>query len=209
MTGWLSTENLDLIARLHGKVQDLFEGRIRLRMHVWDFSEDHPGESAVGVLLLSDTVPAAHTGDNCVAAQEKNSPRAGGSRRSGDVSGPVLVGKPREFQEFLNKEGPDYEEGFMLDLEFNYGSGTCTIHNINLPGRLRGGGFGSAIILEAERLAREMGMQSVYAPSEHRSTSFWLKNGYRFTYEGEEGFFLKNRERPRLYVAYDLRKKFQ
>lgn len=207
MSGTLSVEKLAMITRLRGDIQEQLEGELKIKMIVCDLMEEHPGENAVGVLLLSDSgavaegafPPAPGGGEPAVdARQSKYQPDTGSTA--------VLVGKHRDFQQFLNKEGPLYEDEFMLDLEFNYNSETCTVHNLNLPGRLRGKGLGSAIISIIERLARNMDLQLIYAPSEHRATSFWLKNGYRFKYPVEEDFFRKNSHKPNLYVAYDLRK---
>ncbi|KKM12509.1 hypothetical protein SY88_02940 [Clostridiales bacterium PH28_bin88] len=94
-------------------------------------------------------------------------------------------------QQFLNKEGPSYDQEFMLDIEINYDSETCTIHHINLPFLFREQGLGSRIILEIEKMAQKLGMKVMYIPSEHRATSFWLKNGFDFTFSQEKDFLRK------------------
>ncbi|MCL6611403.1 MAG: GNAT family N-acetyltransferase [Peptococcaceae bacterium] len=194
----VSVENLDAISRLHGCIQGILESRLKVKMHISDFMEDNPGQNSLGVLFTSD------------AGAEAEAPGGPARREEPDrKTGPAvfLVGKHRDFQQFLNKEGPFYDEEFMLDLEFNFDTKICTIHHINLPGRLRGKGLGSAIIEKTEKSAGEMGMRMIYVPSEHRATHFWLKNGYQFGFSRERSFYEKNREKPNLYVAYDLRKR--
>lgn len=191
MPGLVNLEIMDLISRLRGEIQDMLGGQLKLKMFIWDLLENHPGENAVGVMFVIEA-----DADPDVEA-------------SGSGPDPIikLVGKHRDFQQFLNKEGPFYEQEFMLDLEFDYGTGVCTIHHINLPGQLRNKGLGTAIAEKTERLAVMMGMELMYVPSEHRATSFWLRNGYRFDVPGEQSFYEKNRDKSNLYVAYDLKKK--
>ncbi|MFZ5632481.1 MAG: GNAT family N-acetyltransferase [Bacillota bacterium] len=191
MTGLISTGNQNLIARLRSDIQEVFGGRLKIKMYISDFSEEHPGENKAGIFFTSniegDGAPVEEPGSAAAPAR-------------------ILVGKPRDFQQFLDKEGPSYEEEFMLDLEINYDTGTFAVHHINLPGHLRNRGLGTQIVNKMEQLARELGMETVYVPSEHRATSFWLRNGYTFTFSGEKAFYEKNRDRSNLYVAYDLRK---
>lgn len=204
MTGSLSSEKLDLISRLRGEIQEMLAGQLKLKMYVSDYLEEHPGENVLAVLFTSGSGSGAESRESPpdhVPGRDLRTDRQPARRKP-----PVLVGKPRHFQQFLNKEGPDYDREFMLDLEFNYGSATCTIYHINLPGFLRGKGLGTIIVNGAELLARQMGMEKIYVPAEHRATPFWLKNGYRFGFPGEEAFFRKNSSRSNLYVAYDLRK---
>lgn len=206
MPGLVDLERLDLVSCLRGEIQQMLGRQQKVKMFVCDLLEEHPGENAVGVLFVSE----ADTGEE--SAPLPAGPVSGGSGQRRNGSGSVqdqqviLVGKPREFQQFLNKEGPFYNQEFMLDLEFNYGTEICTVHNINLPSHLRNSGLGSAIIKKTEDLARAMGMKTVCVPSEHRATAFWLKNGYRFEIPGEKIFYEKNKDKTNLYVAYDLRK---
>lgn len=206
MTGLVNMERLDLISRLRGEIQDFLGSQLKIKMFICDLLEEHPGENAVGVLFVSESEPGEAAGPSPSGHSAKGIPQ---EEAPGDCTDPavMLVGKHRDFQQFLNKEGSFYEEEFMLDLEFNYGTGICTVHYINLPGHLRNMGLGSAIVKQAEQLALEMDMEIIYVPSEHRATSFWLRNGYRFDIPGEKAFFEKNRGKANLYAAYDLRKK--
>ncbi|MCL6479033.1 MAG: GNAT family N-acetyltransferase [Peptococcaceae bacterium] len=192
MTGLINPVNQDLITRLRSDIQRVFADRLRIKMYINDFSEDHPGENKLDIFFTSDIESNGATGEEPEPAPAPVK---------------LLVGIPRDYQQFLNKEGPSYEEEFMLDLEIDYDTLTLTVHHINLPGHLRNRGLGSRIVGKIEQLAREMGMEAVYIPSEHRATSFWLKNGYAFAFTVEKAFYEKNRDRSDLYVAYDLRKK--
>ena len=195
MAGLMSIDIQDNITRFRNDMQDIFADRLKVKMHVQDLMEEHPGENALTIFLTSGVFTEA---DTC-PQKEEASDNAG---KKG-----LLVGKSRDFQRFLNKEGPSYDGQFMLDLEINYDSGTCTIHNINLPLQLRNLGVGGLILEKTEKMAGRLGMTMIYAPSEHRATSFWLKNGYQFYFAGEKTFYEKNANKPNLYVAYDLRKK--
>lgn len=194
MAGLMSIDMQDDIARFRNDMQNIFADRLKVKMHVQNLMEEHPGENALTIFLISgvftevDTAPRREEADN---AGKKG----------------LLLGKSRDFQRFLNKEGPSYDGQFMLDLEINYDTGTCTIHHINLPLQLRNLGVGGLILEKTEKLAGRLGMTMIYAPSEHRATSFWLKNGYQFYFAGEKTFYEKNSNKSNLYVAYDLRKK--
>lgn len=195
VTGLMSIDIQEEIARFRNDMQDIFADRLKVKMHVQDLMEEHPGENALtifltsGVFIEGDTTPQQEEAD-------------GNTGKKG-----VLVGKSRDFQRFLNKEGPSYDGQFMLDLEINYDTGTCTIHNINLPLQLRKMGVGGLILEKTEGLAGRLGMTTIYAPSEHRATNFWLKNGYHFYFAQEKTFYEKNANKSNLYVAYDLRKR--
>ncbi len=149
----------------------------------------------VGIVLASDT------------GREEEPPNSGVEISPPVAGSPQIVDRHRIFQQFLTKEGVYYHLEFMLDLEFNYQTGICTIHHLNLPSHLRNMGFGSRLIGETEKLARKLSMTAVKVPSEHRATSFWLKNGYGFTFSHEKDFYTKHMGRDNLYLAYDLQKK--
>jgi len=195
VTGLISIDMQEDIARFRNDMQDIFADRLKVKMHVQDLMEEHPGENALTIFLTSGVFKEADT-----AHQQENADVNTGKKG-------LLLGKPRDFQRFLNKEGPSYDGQFMLDLEINYDTGTCTIHHINLPLQLRNLGVGGLILEKTEKLAGRLGMTMIYAPSEHRATSFWLKNGYQFYFGGEKTFYEKNANKANLYVAYDLRKK--
>lgn len=206
MSGLVNMERLELISRLRGEIQDMLDSRLKIKMFICDLLEEHPGENAVEVLFASESESREAAGPSPPCPSANGSPQEE-SPGSGTNQAAILVGKHRDFHQFLNKEGPFYEEEFMLELEFNYGTGVCTVHLINLPGRLRNKGLGSAIAAKSEQLALAMGMETIFVPSEHRATAFWLRNGYLFEIAGEKAFYEKNRDKPNLYVAYDLRKR--
>lgn len=188
------SDRFNLITEFRGNIQGILPDYFKVKMHISDFSEEHLGENSLSVFLTSIAVSAEKKEETPVEAVRSTKDRR------------KLLGKPRDFQHFLEKEGPAYDEEFMLDIEFDFDTGTCTIHHINLPLRMRGGGAGSRIVQKAELLAKIMGMAAVYVPAEHRATSFWLKNGYRFAFPAEKSFYEGNSQRSNIYIAYDLRK---
>lgn len=188
------SDRFNLITEFRSSIQGILSDNLKVKMHISDFSEEHLGENSLSVFLTSIAGSAVKK-----EAKPVEAVRSTKERRK-------LMGKPRDFQYFLEKEGPAYDEEFMLDIEFDYDTGTCTIHHINLPLRMRGGGFGSRIVQKAELIAKKMGMVTVYVPAEHRATAFWLKNGYQFAFPAERNFYESNSERSNVYIAYDLRK---
>lgn len=193
MAGILNIKIINLIARFRKDIQEIFEGYLKIKMQLSDLSEETPEENTLNILFNSDTSAGDPSPEAVKAGPEPHSLRR-------------LVGKPWEFQHFMNKEGPSYDEEFMLDLEFNYDHGICTIHHINLPLHIRGRGVGGCIVEKTEHLAHRMGMKVVYVPAEHRATAFWIKKGYQFNFQAEQTFYEANSGRSNIYIAYDLRK---
>ncbi|MFZ5649245.1 MAG: hypothetical protein ACOY4I_00120 [Bacillota bacterium] len=191
------SDRFNLITEFRNNIQSIFSDQLRVKMQVSSFSEEHLGGSSLSVFLTSEAASAEK--QKTLTEEALLSTKA---RRK-------LLGKPRDFQRFLDKEGPSYDKEFMLDIEFDYNTGTCTIHHINLPLHMRDRGFGGCIVQKAELLAKKMGMTDVYVPAEHRATAFWLKRGYRFTFPAEKIFYESNSGRSNIYIAYDLRKNIE
>lgn len=186
----------DLFSRFRDRVEETFGGALTVRLVT---EEPVAGRHTCSIMLTGELTAKPQPPAGAPAAGDEESAR-------GNSGTKTIVGKHIDLQGFFRKDEPPYSEEFMLDLEFNPGNRTCTIHNINLPYFLRERGAGSKIIREIEKLCRSLGMQYVYVPSEHDATNFWLKQGYRFTFGHEQSFFLKNRQRKNIFIAYDLRK---
>lgn len=197
MTPVNNVDRLKLITEFRNYVQDLLSGAIKVKMQLTDLLENHPHQNSLSVFLTSFNT----------SGEKKKTPPGEAVRSAGERR--KLLGKPRDYQRFLDKEGPSYDEGFMLDIEFDFDAGTCTVHNINLPLRMRNLGIGGGIVRGAEILAKKMDMSVMSVPAEHRAAAFWLKNGYSFSFESEKKFYQSNSGRSNLYIAYDMRKEIK
>lgn len=185
---------MDFFSEFRNRVEELFEGRLSIRL-ITEESDTHNYPNSI--LLAGEPVEKPEHVSN--GAEETNQPK---------IEIKTIIGKHLELKSFFNKDEPPYSEEFMLDLEFDYGTETCTIHHINLPYCLRDRGAGSQIIKEIENLCHVMGMKNIYVPSEHNATNFWLKHGYQFNFDHEKRFFDRNRQKKNIFIAYDLRKGF-